>query len=549
MKKSTLVAIIAVIIIVIAIVAWYSTQAPAPTPSPTPTTTPTTPTTTTPVPTTPTTTPPAPKYADTITIGVTDKVTDLDPSNAYDFFTWEVLSNVMEGLVKYKPGTDQLIPGIAERWEVSSDGSTWTFYLKKNVSFCDGTPVKAQDVVRSVKRVMQINGDPAWLVTEFVQDVVAVDDYTVKFILKTPASYFLAVAATPPYFPVHPSYPDKIASDATWGGAGAYCIKEFKRDEYMVLEANPNYHGEQPKTKRVIIKFYRDATALRLALETGEVDIAWRTLRPPDYVDLSKNPNFIVKSIPGTFIRYIIINTKMPPVDNVLVRKAIAAAINRSEIAEKVFFNTMTPLYSLIPAGMWGHTDAFKEAYGEGPNITLARSLLSQAGYSETNKLVIELWYTPTHYGDTEADVATLLKKQLEATGMITVEIKSAEWSTYVDNARNARMMLSLFGWYPDYIDPDDFTSPFLLSTANKWTGSQYANPTVDQLLKDAMVKVSQSEREDLYRQVQKILADEAPFIPLLQGNLMIVYSKSVGGVEIGPPMLMPYSTIYKQIG
>lgn len=128
-------------------------------------------------------------------------------------------------------------------------------------------------------------------------------------------------------------------------------------------------------------------------------------------MDLSKNPNLVVKSIPGTFIRYIIINTKMPPVDNVLVRKAIAAAINRSEIAEKVFFNTMTALYSLIPAGMWGRIDAFKEAYGEGPNITLARSLLSQAGYSETSKLVIELWYTPTHYGDTEADVATLLKK------------------------------------------------------------------------------------------------------------------------------------------
>jgi ABC-type dipeptide transport system, periplasmic component len=243
---------------------------------------PTTPTTTTPTVTTPV-------YADTITIGVTDKVTDLDPSNAYDFFTWEVLTNLMEGLVKYKPGTDELIPGIAERWEVSSDGSTWTFYLKKNVSFCDGKPVKAQDVVRSVKRVMTINGDPAWLVTEFVEDVVAVDDYTVKFVLKTPASYFLAVAATPPYFPVHPNYPeDEIASDAVWGGAGVYCIKDFKRDEYIVLEANPYYHGEKPVTKRIIIKFYRDATALRLAFETGEVDVAWRTLRPQDYVDLSK---------------------------------------------------------------------------------------------------------------------------------------------------------------------------------------------------------------------------------------------------------------------
>lgn len=546
MKRTLIIVIVALVIIAI-IAAVISMQYP-PTLTPTPTTPTPTPTETTPTPTTPT--PTTPVYAETITIGVTDKVTDIDPSNAYDFFTWEVLTNIMEGVVKYKPGTDELIPGIAEKWEVSSDGSTWTFYLKRNVAFCDGTPVKAEDVVRSIKRVMTIEGDPSWLVTEFVEDVVAVDDYTVKFILKTPASYFLAVAATPPYFPVHPSYPqDQIVSDATWGGAGPYCIKEFKRDEYMVLEANPYYHGEKPKTKTIIIKFYRDATALRLALERGEVDIAWRTLRPQDYVDLAKNPNFVVVSIPGSFIRYIIINVKMDPVSNVLVRRAIAAAIDRAELAEKVFFNTMTPLYSLIPAGMWGHIDAFKEAYGPGPDIELAKSLLREAGYSETNKLVIELWYTPTHYGDTEADLATLLKNQLEATGMISVEIKSAEWATYVDNARNARMMLSLFGWYPDYIDPDDFTSPFLLSTANKWTGSQYANPTVDELLRDAMVKVDQSERAKLYEQVQRILADEVPFIPLLQGNLMIVYAKNVLGVEIGPPMLLPYWTIYKTIG
>lgn len=490
--------------------------------------------------------PAQPTAAERIVIGVTDKVTDLDPSNAYDFFTWEILSNVMEGLVKYKPGTDELIPGIAESWTVSDDGTVWTFKLKKNVSFCDGRSLKAEDVVRSIERVMSINGDPAWLVTDFVANVTALDDYTVRFELATPASYFLAVAATPPYFPVHPSYPNEIVSDATWGGAGPYCIAEFKRDEYIVLKENQYYHGDKPKTKEIVVKFYRDATSLRLALENGEVDIAWRTLRPQDYIDLQKNPNLVVKSIPGTFIRYIIVNVKMSPVDNVLVRKAIAAAINRTEIASTVFYDTMSPLYSLVPVGMWGHVDAFKNAYGPGPNITLARQLLTQAGYSEENKLVIELWYTPTHYGDTEADVATLLKNQLEATGMITVQIKSAEWSTYVDNARNNRMMLSLFGWYPDYIDPDNFLTPFMKTGANKWTGSQYSNPTVDELLNQAQVLVSVSERTQLYAQVQNILAEEVPFIPLLQGNLMIVYYKNVHGIMIGPPMLMPYSTIYK---
>lgn len=532
MSRRTLYLIAAIVLIAAVAAASYVylvKPSPSPTQSPTATT---------------------PLYAERVVIGVTDKVTDLDPSNAYDFFTWEVLSNVMEGLVKYKPGTDQIVPGLAVNWSVSSDGSTWVFKLRDNAYFCDGRKVTASDVVRSIKRVMTIQGDPSWLVTEFVEDVVALDNLTVEFKLKTPASYFLSLVATPPYFPVHPSYPpDKIVSDATWGGAGPYCISDFKRDEYIVLKANPYYYGDKPLTREIVIKFYRDATSLRLALENGEVDIAWRTLRPQDYTALASNPNFVVESIPGSFIRYIIVNVNMSPVDNVLVRRAIAAALNRSEIADRVFFNTMRPLYSLIPMGMWSHIDAFKEAYGEGPNLTLAVSLLRQAGYSEGNKLRLELWYTPTHYGDTEADVAALIKQQLEATGLIQVDLKTAEWATYVDNARNGRMMLSLFGWYPDYIDPDDYTTPFLMSTANKWTGSHYANPTVDNLLKQAEVKVSQSDREAIYIQVQRILAEDAPFIPLLQGNLMVVHSKSVHGIEIGPPMLMPYYTIYKTTG
>lgn len=490
--------------------------------------------------------PQGPQYADTIVIGTTDKVTDLDPSNAYDFFTWEVLNNIMEGLVKYEPGTDNLVPGIAESWEVQDGGSVWVFYLKQNVSFADGTPLTAQDVVRSVKRVMNINGDPAWLVTEFVDDVVALDDYTVKFILKKPVGYFLAVVATPPYFPVHPNYPDdEIVSDATWGGAGPYYISEFKRDEYIVLEANPYYHGAQPKTPKVIIRFYKDAATLRLALENGEIDIAWRTLRPTDYRDLAENPDFNVIEVPGSFIRYIVVNVQMEPVNNKLVRQAIAAAINRAEIADVVFLGTMEPLFSLVPQGMWSHIDALEELYGDG-NTELAVQLLNEAGYNETHKLQLVLWYTPTHYGDTEVDIAQLIKQQLEATGVIEVDIESTEWAAYVDQLRNGQMMLSLLGWYPDYVDPENFLYPFLHSQANSWTGTGYANPEVDQLLEQASVESDQSVRTQLYEQVQQILADELPFIPILQGKLLIVTHKSVGGVQLGPSMLLSYYTIYK---
>ena len=483
----------------------------------------------------------------TIVIGVTDKVTDLDPANAYDFYTWEVLNNVMEGLVKYKPGTLEIEPALAEKWEVNDDSTVWTFHLRKDLKFADGTPLTAKDVVRSIERVMKIQGDPSWLVTDFVEKVEAPDDYTVVFHLKQPTSYFLALLTTPPYFPVHPDYaPDQIQSDQTAGGAGPYKIVKWVRDEELVLEANPNYYGEKPKTEKIIIKFYRDASTMRLALQNGEIDIAWRTLRPSDIDSLKKDGNFNVIEVPGGFIRYVCLNTKNEPTNNVKVRQALAAAIDRNEISQKVFMGTVEPLYSLIPNGMWSHKDVFKEKYGDG-NIELAKQLLSEAGYSESNPLEIQLWYTPTHYGDTEADLAQILKEQWEKTGMIKVTIKSAEWGTYTDYARNGQMQVYLLGWYPDYLDPDDYTTPFLKSGANKWAGTGYSNPTVDELLTKAQRLSDQKERTKLYEQVQDILAQDVPYIPLIQGKLFVVTQKNVKGVTIGPDMIFRYSTLYKE--
>jgi len=490
--------------------------------------------------------PAAKALAEEVVIGTTDKVTDLDPAAAYDFYTWEVLSNVLDTLVRYEPGTDKLVPALAERWEVKDGGRVWVFYLRRDAKFCDGTPVKAEDVVRSIKRVMKLDRDPAWLVTSFVEDVRAVDEYTVEFTLKKPVGFFLALLATPPYAVVSPQYPeDSVASDATWGGPGPYCIKEFKRDQYLVLEANPHYYGEV-KTKRIVVRFFKDATTMRLALERGEIDIAWRTLRPSDYKELMGKQGFKVVEVPGSFIRYIVINLNMEPTREKLVRQAIAAAVNRPELAKVVFMDTMEPLYSLVPKGLWSHVDVFKQRYGDG-NIELARKLLQEAGYSEQNKAKLVLWYTPTHYGDTEADLAQLLKQQLEKTGIFEVEIKSSEWATYVKQLREGQMMLALLGWYPDYVDPDNFLTPFLHSEANKWTGSGYKNPEVDRLLDEAVTLTDQEKRAEIYRKVQEILAEDVPIVPLLQGKLYVVAKENVGGIKVGPSMLLPYYTIYKE--
>ena len=492
----------------------------------------------------------APKEVKAITIGVTDKVTDLDPSNAYDFYTWEVLNNIMGGLMRYKPGTTDLEPYLAESYEVQEDGKVYVFHLRKDLKFADGTPCTAQDVVRSIERVMTISGDPSWLVTDFVDKVEAVDDYTVKFTLKKPISYFLALTATPPYFPVHPNYKaNEIDADQTAGGVGPYKISKWVRDQELTLEPNPYFFGEKPKTEKIIVRFYQDATTLRLAIEKGEIDIAWRTLAPVDLQSLKENANLNVIEVPGAFIRYLVLNgnesTEYPTKDK-LVRQAIAAAIDRNDIAERVYLGSVEPLYSLIPKGMWSHKDVFKTKYGDG-NIDLSKDLLTQAGYSEENKLKLELWWTPTHYGDTEKDLAQVLKEQLEETGMIEVELKSAEWATYVDYARKSAMMASLFGWYPDYIDPDDYTTPFLKTGANRWLGYPYSDAEMDELLEKAATATEINERTKYYEQIQDKLAEDTPIIPLIQGKLFVVAKKDIGGIVLDPTMLFRYYLLYWQ--
>jgi len=488
---------------------------------------------------------PAGRVEEQIIIGVTDKVSDIDPANAYDFFTWEVLTNIMSGLMKYIPGTTQLELGLAASYTVSEDGKVYTVKLRPNLRFADGTSLTAHDVVRSIKRVEKIEGDPAWFVLDFLENVEAIDEQTVKFTLKEPVSFFPALLAVPTYFPVHPAYKeDEIDSDQTAGGAGPYKIVKWVRDVELVLEANPYWFEGAPRTKRIVVKFYKDASALRMALEAGEIDIAWRTLRPSDIQDLKKKSGIRVLEAAGSFIRYVVFNTNIPPYDDPRVRKALAAAIDRKAICEKVYMGTTDPLYSMIPMGMWSHKDTFKK-YGD-HNIDLARKLLSEAGYSESNKLKVELWYTPTHYGDTEVDLATLLKQMWEETGMVEVDIKSAEWTTYLDYTRKGNLGVTLYGWYPDYIDPDDYTSPFV-NEAGRWLGRAYVSEELGRLLTEARTKTSIEERTAIYEKVQEIWADDCVIVPLVQGRLYLACREGVEGIVLDPTLLLRYWLIYKK--
>jgi len=483
-----------------------------------------------------------------LVIGTTDKLSgDIDTAEAYDFHTWEIFQNITRGLLTYKPGTTELVPGLAESWPtVSDDGVEYTFKLRKGLAFSDGTPFNADVVKYSIDRVIKIQGDPAWLVSSFVQEVRVEDEYTVTFVLKDPIGYFPALVASVPYFPVSPSaYPmdEIVAEPASIPCLGPYTVKSLTRDVEIVMEANPKYYGTAPKEKKVIIKYFADATNMRLALENGEIDIAWKTLNPSDIEDLKTKPNLKTVEANGAYIRYLCFVTDTAPVDDPLIRQGISYAIDREAVASLVFFDQVNPLYSMVPMGMWGHTDAFGKY-----DINKAREILAKAGYNESNPLEIPLWWTPTHYGDTEQDVAAVLKSSLEKTGVIKVTLQSAEWASYVDNFDRHNMLLFLLGWYPDYIDPDNYTSAFAQSgAASDGLGIFLNDPQMDEYLRSAALATDQAEREAHYADVQEYWTEAVPTVPIFQGKLFLIMQPNVNGVKVSPTMIFNYDTVYRK--
>lgn len=504
----------------------------------------------------PTLVPAAPK--DTLIMGTTDSVeSNLDPAEAYDFFGWEIIQALGSGLVDIKPGTpkgasaEDVIPALATNWTSSADGLDWTFNLKQGVKYEDGTEFNATHVKYTFDRGMGIaHPDGAFVgigYSDIIESVEVVSKYKVMFHLRIPFSPFLSLLAAQASYMVDPKYaPANAVINYTEGnarashpmGLGPYKLNKWVRvagrDQEIRLEANPDYWnttGGYPKTKNIIIKFYSDATTLRLAIEGGEIDIAFRQLRASDIIDLKTKPAVKVWEGTGAFIQYLVFQQNIPPFNDTRVRRAVAAAINRTALTETVFLGQAAPLYSMIPNGMAGHTDAYKEL-GDA-NYTYTRQLLAQLGYNEDNPLVIDLWYEISGHYPQSADQGVVLKDSLEASGVIEVRLNGLDWAAYRAKRKEETMPAYIYGWYPDYVDPDNYVYPFLHSSGSSWLRNNYANPNMDKLVEWARGNTTVTVRNSLYAQIQDIMVDDTPIVSLYQSSAWAVTKPNVKGVYL----------------
>jgi len=255
---------------------------------------------------------PASGSLDTIIIGTTDEVNSLDANDAYSTHDWEIIKNTGVALLSYEPGTSTLVPGAAVDFPtVSDDGLSYTFTLREDITFADGTPVTAQTYVDSWERINTLEGQVSGLMQLYIDSVEAVDEYTVTYHLKATFGFFPALAATAPLVPVNPNqFPaDEIVQyPESLDGIGPYRMVSYVPGEQMVLEANPYYFGDAPIIPNVIIRYFADPTTMSNAVETGEIDVAWRTLGPVEAVRLMDVDGVTVETIPAPALRYMVFN-------------------------------------------------------------------------------------------------------------------------------------------------------------------------------------------------------------------------------------------------
>jgi peptide/nickel transport system substrate-binding protein len=486
----------------------------------------------------------------TVVIGTTDSISSLDFADAYAIHDWELFRNVNVGLMTFEPGTATVVPGAATGFEVSDDGLTYTFTLDSGWMYPDGSELVAGDFVREINRALTLEGDVAGLVVPYIESVEAPDDSTVVFHLDNPRGDFVQIITGAAYMPIQEgAYPDGELNKFpdTVVGVGPWQVTEYTVEEQLVLERNPNYKlgFADSAPDRVIIRYFQDATQMGLAVENGEIDVAWRILGPPEVQRLSGVEGLTAYNSGGGGIRYLVPNHIMEPMDSKEVRQAVAYLVDRDEIVDRVMQGTVDPLYSQVPSGFIGANEAFLDRYGAGPDVAAAEDLLTAAGYSADNPVDIQLWYPPEHYGTHAAQIFQVLEEQLEATPLVDVTLNSQEWGTYVGALVGGEYPIGYLGWFFDYPDTSNYLDPFAQSEAAASIGTNYSSEEMDSLLAAGGESTDPAERAQIYEDAQNLYAEDVVTLPLtIEPEYAVYNNATVSNIVIGPALYFQYELI-----
>lgn len=503
-----------------------------------------------------------PNQSDRITIGTTARIRTLDPADAYEIFPGILLGNLGDRLYSYAPGTTTLQPQLATALpQISADGLTYKIPLRRGVTFHDGTPFNAAAMAFSLQRFIKNGGQPAFLLAEKVQSITATAEDELTIQLKAPFAALPALltfsgtcAVSPKAYTVGPGQfkPD------TFVGTGPYKLGRYGPDS-LQLEVFDQYWGEKPENAGIDIQLLSSAANLYNAFRAGTVDVAYQNLEPEQVQSLQQEATqqgWQVVESEGSAVTYLALNLRQAPLNQVVVRQAIAAIIDRPVIRDRVFKGQAEALYSLIPATFEAAQPVFQKRYGDG-NVDLAKQLLTQAGYSTTKPCKIALWYPAN--SAVRGLIASVIKATVQERlgGLMQIELNSVDSAAANQNLDKGVYPSFLLSWYPDFYDPDTYIQPFLECVKGSETegcqqggsqsqGSFYYDRRANQLIQQQRQTPNELQRRVILREIQDLTVEAVPYVPLMQNKEYAFAQAKVKGLSISPTQQLSLSRITK---
>ena len=471
----------------------------------------------------------------------------LDPHAVTAVNDFRILMNIYDGLVRYEDGALEVRPGLAESWDISEDGKTYTFTLRQGVNFHDGSALNAEAIKFNFDRMLKEDHPyhdtgpfPLSFFFSAIQETIAVDEHTVQFKLDAPYAPLLSNLAYPTGLIVSPAAVEQYGQDFGRhpSGTGPYRFKEWVGNQHVIVERNADYWDGAPTLETVVFRPITDANTRVAEMLSGGVDLMVEV--PPDSLQqFNSNDAFQVYEQAGPHLWFLILNLKEGPFADKRVRQAINYAIDKNALVNNILQGTATVAAGPTPAAFaWAYNESL-EPYPYDPEK--AKTLIAEGGAEGA-----ELTFYVTEGGSGMLDpvpMGTAIQADLAKVGL-KVNIETYEWNTFlgkVNPGLEGKADMAEMAWMTN--DPD--TLPFLTLRTDAWpdkggfNSGYYSNPEVDTLLEQARAETDQAKRADLYKKMQEIVYEDAPWAFIANWKQNAVSSSRVQNFKLQPSFLL----------
>ncbi|APG85397.1 ABC transporter substrate-binding protein [Sinorhizobium americanum] len=490
-----------------------------------------------------------------------DDIITMDPGEAFELSTAEVTSNTYSLLVRLDLNdTSKVVGDLAESWTVSDDGLTYTFKLKQGMKFASGNPITAEDVAYSFERAVKLDKSPAFILTQFglsgdnvTEKAKAADEHTFVFTVDQPyAPSFVLNCLTATVASVvdkklvlehvksvEPTKDYKYDNDfgnewlkTGYGGSGPFKLREWRANEVVVLERNDNYYGEPAKLARVIYRHMKESSGQRLALEAGDIDVA-RNLEPGDYEAVGKNADLATTSAPKGTVWYISLNQKNENLAKPEVREAFKYLVDYDAIGATLIKGIGEIHQSFLPKDVLG-------ALNENPytfDVAKAKELLAKAGYTDGFTVTMDVRNTQPATG-----IAESFQQTLGQAG-VKLEIIPGDGKQTLTKYRARNHDMYIGQWGMDYFDPHSNADTFTNNPDNSDAGTNktlawrnaWDVPELSKKTKEALLERDSAKRAEIYKELQKSVLDDSPFVIIFQQTEVAGLRGNLKGFKLGP--------------